>query len=46
NWSGYKKPFISKVLNEVLRLPEEPSSLWKIEERIKDQSYTLREIEK
>ncbi|CAG8620824.1 21278_t:CDS:2 [Gigaspora rosea] len=23
-WTGYKKPYISKALNEILHLPEEP----------------------
>ncbi|KAF0541193.1 transient receptor potential cation channel subfamily a member 1-like [Gigaspora margarita] len=36
-WTGYKKPYISKALHEVLHLPEEPPSLKKIEEAIKGQ---------
>ncbi|RIB00606.1 hypothetical protein C2G38_1146124 [Gigaspora rosea] len=40
-WTGYKKPYISKALNEVLHLPEEPPSLKKIEEAIKEQKEII-----
>ncbi|RIB28348.1 hypothetical protein C2G38_2028597 [Gigaspora rosea] len=43
NWSGYKKPYISKTLNEVLHLPEEPPSLKEIVGIVKD---TLKNFEK
>ncbi|CAG8775835.1 9881_t:CDS:1, partial [Gigaspora rosea] len=33
-WSGYKKPYISKALNEVLHLPEEPPSIKDIKKEI------------
>ncbi|KAF0536923.1 transient receptor potential cation channel subfamily a member 1-like [Gigaspora margarita] len=33
-WTGYKKPYISKALNEILHLPEEPPSLSLIYSRI------------
>ncbi|CAG8493585.1 9961_t:CDS:2 [Gigaspora rosea] len=50
---GYGKPYISKNLNEVVRLPEEQPSLKQIEdgverkfEMIFNQLSTLKEIEK
>ncbi|CAG8744676.1 14632_t:CDS:1, partial [Dentiscutata heterogama] len=44
-WLGYKKPYISKTLNEVLLLPEEQPSLKHVEGTVKDLP-TLRQIEK
>ncbi|CAG8559130.1 5753_t:CDS:2, partial [Dentiscutata heterogama] len=35
-WTGYKKPYISKALNEVLLLPEEQPSLKNIEGAVKE----------
>ncbi|CAG8763771.1 23963_t:CDS:1, partial [Gigaspora rosea] len=52
-WAGYKKPFISKNLNEVLLLPDEQPSLKQIESKITDKTEDkfreqriLKEIEK
>ncbi|KAF0452877.1 transient receptor potential cation channel subfamily a member 1-like [Gigaspora margarita] len=45
-WSGYKAPYISEALNKVLLLPDEQPSLKEIERRIKNQSHTLKKIEK
>ncbi|KAF0541196.1 transient receptor potential cation channel subfamily a member 1-like [Gigaspora margarita] len=44
-WTGYKKPYISNNLNEVLLLPEEQPSFKQIEGTIKDLP-TIRQIEK
>ncbi|CAG8529156.1 3864_t:CDS:2 [Cetraspora pellucida] len=46
NWSGYKKPYVSKNLNEVLLLPEEEPSLTNIEDAIKRTESSLKRIEK
>ncbi|CAG8531777.1 9678_t:CDS:2 [Cetraspora pellucida] len=46
NWSGYKKPYVSKNLNEVLLLPEEEPSLTDIECAIKKTETSLKRIEK
>ncbi|CAG8757754.1 9254_t:CDS:1, partial [Racocetra fulgida] len=50
-WSGYEEPFISKALNEILRLPGEPPSFKQIKKDIEDLRIriedlpTLRQIE-
>ncbi|CAG8639621.1 25318_t:CDS:2 [Dentiscutata erythropus] len=45
-WAGYKKPYISKNLNEVLLLPDEEPSLEEVENDIKDLKNKLRDLEK
>ncbi|CAG8615953.1 6438_t:CDS:2 [Dentiscutata erythropus] len=44
-WLGYKKPYISKALSEILLLPEEQPSFKHIEGTMKDLP-TLKQIEK
>ncbi|CAG8714838.1 13709_t:CDS:2, partial [Cetraspora pellucida] len=46
NWSGYKKPYISKNLKEVLQLPEEQPSLIEIEETVKKLKESIDKIAK
>ncbi|CAG8450856.1 13218_t:CDS:2 [Dentiscutata heterogama] len=43
-WTGYKKPYISSNLREVLHLPEEEPTLKQIEGAIKDLSKIQSEI--
>ncbi|CAG8830499.1 22298_t:CDS:1, partial [Racocetra persica] len=45
-WSGYKEPYITKNLNEVLQLPEKQPSLIRIKEIIKDLEVSRRDIQK
>ncbi|CAG8521399.1 25607_t:CDS:2, partial [Racocetra persica] len=44
-WSGYKKPFFSKALNEVLSLPEEEPTLTEVEKSIEKKiEKTIKEL--
>ncbi|CAG8727040.1 6324_t:CDS:1, partial [Racocetra fulgida] len=43
-WSGYKKPYISKNLNDVLLLPEEQPPLTQIKEDIKELKDSIKEL--
>ncbi|CAG8615972.1 6439_t:CDS:2, partial [Dentiscutata erythropus] len=44
-WTGYKKPYISKNLNEVLLLPEEEPSLKDIEDAIEDLKNKIKKTD-
>ncbi|CAG8827663.1 9026_t:CDS:2, partial [Racocetra persica] len=46
DWSGYKKPYISNNLNEVLLLPEKQPSLIRIADAIKELKLSERDIQK
>ncbi|KAF0541197.1 transient receptor potential cation channel subfamily a member 1-like [Gigaspora margarita] len=43
-WLGYKKPYISNNLNEVLHLPEEQPSLKQIETKIADTNEKVEKV--
>ncbi|CAG8652774.1 17908_t:CDS:2, partial [Racocetra persica] len=43
-WAGYKKPYISKNLKEVLLLPEEQPTLAQINEAIKGLKKSIKEL--
>ncbi|CAG8653051.1 18161_t:CDS:2 [Gigaspora rosea] len=43
-WTGYKKPFISKALREVLLLPKEEPSLKQIERTINDLKESIENM--
>ncbi|CAG8684412.1 17203_t:CDS:1, partial [Gigaspora rosea] len=45
-WLGYRKPFISKNLNDVLHLPKEPPSLEQVAIDIKDLKESMRKLTK
>ncbi|KAF0511001.1 transient receptor potential cation channel subfamily a member 1-like [Gigaspora margarita] len=45
-WAGYKKPFISKALNEVLLLPDEQPSLKKLEDDLKELKESIKHMKR
>ncbi|CAG8434906.1 7160_t:CDS:2 [Scutellospora calospora] len=44
NWKGYKKPYFSKNLTDVLLLPKEQPDLAQIDDQMKKQAESIKEL--